>query len=89
MQGVHDPCYCFIVARFLVLNGASWLRRVRCTYYYRSILNNTNEGGHSQPQILNDHRLGLRLCSLSDPRLERLRPRGRLRLLSRSREREL
>ena len=33
----------------------------------RSILQNTNEGGHRLPQILNDHRLRLRLRSLSDP----------------------
>lgn len=51
-------------------------------------MNNTFGGGHRHPQILNDHRLGLRLRSL-DPRLDRLRPRGRLRLSSRSREREL
>jgi len=70
MQGVHDLYYSFIVARS-TWPPPYWTARASSDEYDAYIitqhLHNTNEGGHRHPQILNDHRLGLRLRSLSDP----------------------
>ena len=67
MQDVHDLCFhCRPLNTAPAFTGQHGL--VLMTHILlRSILQDTNEGGHRLPQILNDHRLGLRLRSLSDP----------------------